>query len=293
MKRSLVIIMTMVLMTGIMTFSFSGCSSPSSTSQKPNPECEICGKTVDDCPYNGKHPSNNMPQEQINRVLSELEENMVWVEGGTFMMGATPEQGNNVWDKEKPVHQVTLSGYYICKYEVTQELWQAVMGNNPSHFSGMKCPVESVSWDECQTFIAILNKLTGKKYRLPTEAEWEYAARGGNKSKGYKYAGSNDINAVAWYGNADGRTHPVGEKKPNELGLYDMSGNVLELCHDIMGSYDSEPQTNPTGKTGSYDHVQRGGCWGIEAPVCRVSFRLSIEHNDRGTAVGLRLAMDE
>ena len=295
MKRNRVIIMTMVLMTGIMTFSFSSCSSPSSTSSNPNSECETCGKTVDDCAYNGNHPSNNMSQDQINRVLNELADNMVSIEGGTFMMGATPEQGEyGERTDEKPVHEVTLSGFSICKYEVTQELWQAVMGKNPSHFFAMNCPVESVSWDECQEFIAILNKLTGKNYRLPTEAEWEFAARGGNKSKGYKFAGSNDINEVAWYGDADGRTHRVGEKKPNELGLYDMSGNVAEWCKDFKVGYQPEAQTNPIGEAkGGYYHVHRGGCWGIEALVCRVSFRQSWGHDDHGTGVGLRLAMDK
>lgn len=153
-------------------------------------------------------------------AIEKLEQNMVYVEGRTFKMGCTSEQVDDCNDSEKPVHEVTLSGFYMGKYEVTQALWKSVMGNNPSRFSGCaNCPVESVSWEDIQVFLSKLNKLTGKSYRLPTEAEWEYAARGGVKSKGYKYAGSNSISSVAWYrGNRDGNTHEGGEKAANELG---------------------------------------------------------------------------
>ena len=164
-------------------------------------------------------------------ALPQIE--MVFVKGGTFMMGATPEQGSDAGDGEKPVHSVTVSDFYIGKYEVTQAQWKAVMGKNPSHYKGENRPVERVSWYDIQKFIEKLNAKTGKRYRLPTEAEWEYAARGGNQSKGYKYSGSNDIGSVAWYTNNSGdRTHPVGQKQPNELGLYDMTGNVWEWCSD-------------------------------------------------------------
>ncbi|MBQ0015371.1 MAG: formylglycine-generating enzyme family protein, partial [Bacteroidales bacterium] len=150
---------------------------------------------------------------------------MVEVSGGTFKMGATSEQGSDAWNDEKPVHNVTLSSYYIGLTEVTQELWQAVMGSNPSYFKGLYRPVENVSWDDCQTFISRLNSLTGKNFRLPTEAEWEFAARGGTKSRGYKYSGSNTLDDVAWHvGNSGDKTHDVGTKAPNELGIYDMSG---------------------------------------------------------------------
>ena len=169
---------------------------------------------------------------------------MVKVEGGTFKMGATSEQGSDVYDNEKPAHSVTLSSYYIGQTEVTQELWQAVMGSN---YKGAKRPVECVSWNDCQEFISKLNEKTGKNFRLPTEAEWEYAARGG-KSGGTKYSGSNTIGDVAWYtDNSGGTTHDVATKRANELGIYDMSGNVWEWCSDWYGDYSSSSQSNPQG----------------------------------------------
>ena len=179
---------------------------------------------------------------------------MVRVEAGTFTMGATPEM-ENPNDDEMPTHQVTLTNdYYIGKYEVTQALWQAVMGYNPSEFMGDNLPVENVSWEESQEFISKLNRITGKKFRLPTEAEWEYAARGGNKSRDYQYSGSNNLSDVAWYTqNSDSKTHAVGTKQGNELGIYDMSGNVWEWCQDWKGTYSSSSQVNPTGaNSGSF-----------------------------------------
>jgi formylglycine-generating enzyme required for sulfatase activity len=212
------------------------------------------------------------------------------VAGGTFTMGATSEQGSDAGNNEKPAHQVTLSNYYIGETEVTQALWHAVMGSNPSFRKGVNLPVEQVSWDDCQEFIKELNRITGKKFRLPTEAEWEYAARGGNKSKGYKYSGSNNIDDVAWYGNSGSNTHTVKTKTPNELGIYDMSGNVWEWCSDWEGSYSSNAQTNPTGpSTGSY-RVVRGGNWSLGARFCRVSYRNSNAPGNRISNLGLRLA---
>lgn len=219
---------------------------------------------------------------------------MVKVEGGTFTMGATPEQGSDAGENEYPAHQVTLSSFSIGQTEVTQALWQAVMGNNPSSFSiDDELPVEQVSWEDCQVFITKLNQMTGKQFRLPTEAEWEYAARGGNKSKGYKYSGSNDVNEVAWYWmNCGSITHPVGTKKANELGLYDMSGNVREWCNDFMGNYTEEAQTNPTGPTTGVVRVVRGGTWGNSDPAsCRVSYRDSDYPIYANSSRGLRLAM--
>ena len=208
-------------------------------------------------------------------------------------MGATSEQEDP--DKnEKPTHQVTLSSYYIGETEVTQALWKAVMGNNPSYFKGDNLPVEKVSWEDCQTFIGKLNDLTGKSFRLPTEAEWEYAARGGKRSNHTQYSGGSMIDDVAWYyGNSGSKTHSVKTKKPNELGLYDMSGNVFEWCQDWKGSYSSNAQTNPTGPdSGSY-RVIRGGCWDGGDRGCRSSLRYYFSPGDRISYLGLRLALSE
>ena len=219
---------------------------------------------------------------------------MVRVEAGTFTMGATPEMKDPfLW--EKPAHQVTLTNdYYIGKYEVTQALWKAVMGKNPSNFKGDNLPVEQVSWDDCQEFINKLNKITGKKFRLPTEAEWEYAARGGKKSRGYQYSGSNNISDVAWYdSNSGNKTHTVGSKQANELGIYDMSGNVLEWCQDWHDDYSSSSQTNPTGaNSGSY-RVRRGGSWRSSAWDCRSSCRSLNTPGGRFSCLGLRLVLSE
>ncbi len=225
-------------------------------------------------------------------IIDNLVNNMVYVEGGTFVMGATSEQGSEADNDEKPTHSVTLSSYYIGKYEVTQAEWRAVMGSNPSYFKGDNLPVENVSWNDCQEFIRKLNSLTGKNFRLPTEAEWEFAARGGNNSRGYKYSGSNDIGSVAWYdGNSGSKTHPVGQKSPNELGLYDMSGNVWAWCQDWYGSYSSSSQTNPTGpNSGSY-RVNRGGGWDYLAGRCRVSNRDICTPGLSAAFLGLRLVL--
>ena len=218
---------------------------------------------------------------------------MVKVEAGTFMMGATPEMEKPNSD-EKPLHQVTLiNDYYMGKYEVTQALWEAVMGSNPSYFKGDNLPVEKVSWNDCQEFISKLNSLTGRKFRLPTEAEWEYAARGGKKSRGYQYSGNSNITDVAWYDGNSGKTHPVGTKQANELGIYDMSGNVHEWCSDWYGSYSSSSQTNPTGADSGSFRVFRGGGWGIYARGCRLSYRYIFTPDDRRSYLGLRLALSE
>ena len=218
---------------------------------------------------------------------------MIPVQGGTFQMGATPEQ-EKPSDSEKPVHSVTLSSYYIGETEVTQELWEAVMGSNPSRFYGSSNPVEQVTWNNCQKFIKKLNSLTGQRFRLPTEAEWEFAARGGSKSRGYQYSGSNTIGDVAWYYSKSSiQTHPVKTKQPNELGIYDMSGNVYEWCQDWYGNYSSSSQTNPTGPTSGYGRVIRGGSWGDFARSCRVAFRNCNTPGDTYYGLGLRLALSE
>ena len=219
---------------------------------------------------------------------------MVKVEAGSFNMGATSEM-ENPFEDEKPVHRVTLTNdYYIGKYEVTQALWKTVMGNKPSRFKGDALPVEQVSWNDCQKFITKLNKLTGKNFRLPTEAEWEYAARGGKKSRGYQYSGSNTLGDVAWYyDNSGNKTHAVGTKQPNELGIYDMTGNVFEWCQDWRDSYSSSPLVNPMGAASGSNRVRRGGSWGSSARGCHTSFRNGNAPDDRYGSLGLRLVLSE
>lgn len=243
---------------------------------------------------NTSHSSSTSSTVSLSAELNKLINNMVYVSGGTFTMGGTSEQGSDAYDDEKPTHNVTLSSYYICKYEVTQALWRAVMGSNPSYFKGDNLPVEQVSWNDCQTFINRLNSYTGRNFRLPTEAEWEFAARGGNYSRRYKYSGSNYIGDVAWYdGNSGNRTHPVGTKQANELGLYDMSGNVWEWCSDWYGSYSSYSQSNPTGATSGSYRVLRGGSWGSSARFCRSSYRSDLTPGSGSSILGLRLVLSQ
>ncbi len=219
------------------------------------------------------------------------EPEMVFVEGGTFQMGTS--EGTK---KELPVHAVTLNNFYIGKYEITQNQWVAIMGINPSTFNTCgQCPVEEATPADIDTFIAKLNALTGKKYRLPTEAEWEYAAIGGNKSKGHVYPGSNNLNDVAWnVDNADGMTHPVGALKPNELGIYDMAGNVWELCSDWFagGYYKNSPATNPLNSKKAVFRVVRGGSWLSGPERCYSQARnVNSKHHQRAN-MGFRLVLE-
>ncbi len=234
---------------------------------------------------------DTFPTEAVTYEVEGVQFTMIPVEGGMFKMGAISN-----FQRERPVHQVMLSSFLIGQTEVTQELWEAVMGKNPSEFEGSKLPVENVSWNDCQTFITKLNSMTGQQFRLPTEAEWEYAAKGGNQSKGYKYSGSDIIGKVAWYkDNSDDKTHEVATKAPNELGIYDMSGNVYEWCQDWYASdyYSSSPTNNPTGPSSGSNRVDRGGGWGSEAGYCRVAFRgyYPPDGCDRIHGLGLRLAL--
>ena len=240
-------------------------------------------------------PVNPEEPQTVAFTVNGVSFTMVTVEGGSFMMGASDDDADAT-DREKPAHEVTLSSYSIGETEVTQALWHAVMGSNPSDFTGdLQRPVEQVSWNDCQSFIARLNQLTGKNFRLPTEAEWEYAARGGKNSQGYIYAGSNSIGEVAWYtSNSNLTTHPVATKAPNELGLYDMTGNVTEWCQDLYNYmyYSNSPTDNPTGPLSGSSHLLRGGSWAVSAEVCRVSARYVGFPASANNVLGLRLALD-
>ena len=228
-----------------------------------------------------------------------VEPEMVFVEGGTFTMGCTSEQGNDCSDEEKPAHQVTLSSFYIGKYEVTQAQWLAVMGKSPefcNYSRNGNSPASGLQYYAIQEFIRKLNVKTGKQYRLPTEAEWEYAARGGNQSKGYKYSGSNNLGDVAWYGEDSSKgytSYPVGKKLPNELGIYDMSGNLEEYCSNEYDTYNSQAQTNPQGSPGKYKIAVRGGEANSDASRCRVSAREYADTNNEygWDNFGFRLAI--
>ena len=264
-----------------------------------HPKCRTCGRLKENCPYNGNHPTPQVtqPARQNSSIVREtirvkgVSFDMIRVEGGTYWMGAqrTNSSGRN-YDKdaygyEGPVHQESVSTFYMGETEVTQELWQAVMGSNPSDFKGSQRPVEEVSWDDCQTFIKKLNSLTGRTFRLPTEAEWEYAARGGNQSKGYKYAGGNSIHQVAWYGgNYSDTTNPVKQKAPNELGLYDMSGNVWEWTSSYW-------RDNYNASEDRSHRVVRGGSWRTYARYARVSAREGRRPDYSYDNIGLRLVL--
>jgi formylglycine-generating enzyme required for sulfatase activity len=221
-------------------------------------------------------------------------------------MGATAEQGSDSYDDEKPTHTVTIDSYYIAECEVTQAQWEKIMGRTISEQRDLRgtssslygvgddYPVYYVNYDDAKEFCTKLSQLTGKTYSLPTEAQWEYAARGGNKSEGYKYSGSSTIGSVSWYsGNAGSTAHPIKQKQPNELGLYDMSGNIYEWCSDWFGSYTSASQTNPTGVSSGTYRVMRGGSWQHAQTSSRVSDRGSYIPSTRGLDAGLRIVCTE
>ena len=218
----------------------------------------------------------NLMQEQVMKVKNDTLE-MVPVEGGTFLLGGKLS--------------VTVSTFEIGKYQVTQKQWKEIMGTNPFRFSGDDLPVESVSWNDAQKFIEKLNAMyPGKNYRLPTEAEWEYAAKGGKFSKGYEYAGSNNAKEVGWYWeNSDGKTNPVGQLKPNELGIYDMSGNVWEWCQDWFGDYPDEVEKNYAGPEDGKYKVLRGGSWNNNDNYCRSAIRDGFYPDFRNGYYGFRV----
>lgn len=219
---------------------------------------------------------------------------MIKVEAGTFMMGATKEV-KEPYKIELPAHEVLLTeDYYIGKYEVTQALWNVVMDSKYSTNDGDLLPKNYVSWNDCQEFIEKLNKITGLKFRLPTEAEWEYAARGGKKSKRYLYSGSNNVLDVAWYdGNSSNKRHPVGTKQANELGIFDMGGNVSEWCQDLWGQYQNDSQINSLGSSAGTKHVLRGGNYFFDIRICYLSYRMFAESNNKDASAGFRLALSE
>ncbi len=236
----------------------------------------------------GRRPAvGNSGVNRNNTQRHPAEPEMVAVDGGTFWMGCSSEQQGCNSD-ESPLHSVTISSFQMAKYEVTQAQWKLIMGNNPSNFKGDNLPVETVSWNDAQEFISRLNAATGKHYRLPTEAEWEYAARGGNKTQNYTYSGSHDLNNVGWF---TGTTHPVGTKLPNELGIYDMSGNVREWCSDWYGTYPASAQHDPMGASSGSYRVNRGGDWHNLATSCRVADRRCNSPGFRSNYLGFRLVL--
>ncbi len=253
--------------------------------------------------YQQQYTYSQTPQPYVENANCGLNMKMVYVEGGTFQMGATSEQGGDAEGDETPVHTVTLDSYYIAECEVTQAQWQKIMGTTLSEQKskagasstygvGDNYPMYYVSWEEAQDFCRELSRITGKKYRLPTEAQWEYAARGGKHNSGAKYSGRSSIATVAWYTeNSGSTTHAVKQKTPNELGLYDMSGNVWEWCNDWYSSsyYSSSPQNNPTGPSSGSDRVLRGGSWGSAASKCRVSYRGNNTPSSRSNDYGFRV----
>ncbi len=271
----------------------SGEATKSTTQPQAQPQTQTQTKVTGNEPKK-EQCSTAVGPNGITITVKNVTFDMIKVEAGTFSMGGTPEM-QDPYDDEKPVHKVTITNnYYLGKTEVTQKLWTAVMGSNPSGDEGDNKPVENVSWDDCQAFIKKLNAATGKNFRLPTEAEWEFAARGGNKSQHYRFSGSNNMEEVAWCStNSDYDIHDVAKKKPNELGLYDMSGNVKEWCQDWFGAYSAEAQTNPTGAKTGNTRVQRGGDKSSEAYGCVSSYRFRTEPNISSYDTGLRLALSE
>ena len=289
--KKLIVILILAMVPSIMMAQAAGGTIKRTTGKNTKTE-KISVKKKDKSPQSPKNEkydwtAPSMTQAQREQIVQNILNNMIYVEGGTFMMGdpSVKENSNSV---NQLLHKVSVQSFYIGKYEVTQEEWYSIMGNNPSKYKGDKRPVEQVGLNECEEFISRLNAVTGRNFRLPTEEEWEYAARGGKFTRQYEYAGSNNVNSVAWHGENSGsgvgHTHLVGKKNPNELGLYDMSGNVGELT---QGLYIST-------LNGSC-HIYRGGSYLVGPHHCTVYDRDF--KNDRSTSNGinwngLRLVMD-
>ena len=244
---------------------------------------------------------NNAPGQNYTENAFGINMKMVYVQGGSYNMGCTGEQGSDCDDDEKTVRYVTVSDFYIGQFEITQAQWQAVMGTSvyqqqskaggsSTYGTGNDYPMYYVSWEEAKEFCRRLSQQTGKTYRLPTEAEWEYAARGGKKTQNTKYAGGYSLVYVGWYtNNSGGKTHAVGTKNANELGIYDMSGNVWEWCEDWYGDYRSYDTDNPTGASSGSYRVLRGGSWRSNAGNCRVSNRNGSSPGSRDDSDGFRV----
>ncbi len=245
--------------------------------------------------YEGKEEEKKDLPTDYSFTIDGVKFEMVYVEGGDFMMGYDSKRDGNdkQMDNAKPLHKVELDGFWIGKYEITQKQWKVIMGKNPSNFKGDNLPVETIYRDDCQKYLKKLNEKTGKNFNLPTEAQWEYAARGGKKSQNFKYAGSNDLDKMGWYSyNSDSKTHEVGTKKPNELGIYDMSGNVWEWCLDYYDQYYYQIVvnncTNCYNNRKSHSNVARGGCWIDADSYSRVASRSYFDPTGRGSNVGFR-----
>lgn len=270
---------------------------------------ELIAEENDGGDSEGAAPEAPAPEKMfIDEKIGNVTFKLIKVKGGTFSMGSVSGSSN-----EAPVHQVTLNDFYIGETEVTQELWEAVMGLNLDYYrrraeadfgwvcdfhgKGPKYPMYYVSWNDCVDFVNKLNASTGKTYSLPTEAQWEYAARGGNKSQGYIYSGSNSANEVAWFGSTidrGGTCYPVKTKQPNELGIYDMSGNIREWCNDRYSStyYSSSPSTEPQGPSSGSKRVLRGGSWRDGANDIKVTKRLDQNAYKHYNRIGLRIVLN-
>jgi len=245
-----------------------------------------------------KIENSDIPDALLKEAFEQLMTEMIWVEGGQFKMGSDSSDARN---RERPLHTVTLDGFYIGATEVKQALFELVMGGHFSYFRCDTCPVNNISWLQIQRFIQELNRVTGKHFRLPTEAEWEYAAKGGKKSKGYVFSGSNNIDEVAWFaGNANNKSQPAATKKSNELGLYDMTGNLWEFCQDDMSrtAYRHTPEKNPVYLRSNSENkvtmkVIRGGGYEFLANESKVYMRDGATNNVRMPDIGFRLVLDE